>query len=449
MLLSVNAGTPELSLRPGPAAWRAALASRTPTATQTTMRRELGLSTTRPVVMSGHQCELWHAGILAKRFCIDQFAPDAEAAWVEVDQDSGTPWEIRYPGTGPTRELWTLPPPGGTPPPDDTPSGALAPIVAPATVDLSPAPAIDAARAGVQAIAASLRAHADAATLALQLSRATDDLLAWAGPGPVRVFATALHRTTFFGELVGEMSRDARGCVTRLNEAAAIYPKARVRPLVIEGDRIELPLWRVRPGQPRRAVFANELTAIPREQLAPKAIAMTALLRAGACDLFVHGLGGERYDRITEAWMHTWLGWRLAPTVVATATVTLPFVATDVPDPAHIARARWEAWHARNDPAMLGDDDSAARKRALASLASGNADRAQKRAHFREMRGVVEDSRSRAGAALAALSERAQHLAAQRSRADVVFDRTWAFPLHPRASLESLRDAVHRAFHPA
>lgn len=412
------------------------------------MRRELGLSTGRPVIMSGHQCEFWHAGILAKRFAIEQFAPDAEAAWVEVDQDSGSPWVIPYPGPGPSRGTWILKPPGGKAPPEDTPTGAMPPIAAPASIDLSPAPGIDAVHVGVHAIAASLGSHADAPTLAQQISRATDDLLAWAGPGPRRVFATSLHRTSLFGVMVDAMARDSRACVERLNSAAALHPKARVRPLVLEGDRIELPLWRVQPGQPRRPVFAHELTAIPREHLAPKALAMTALLRAGACDLFVHGLGGERYDRITEAWMQTWLGWRLAPTVVATATLTLPFDQTDVPDPKRIARARWEAWHALNDPAMLGDQSAAARKRALAELASAKGDRAEKRARFREMRGVVEESRARGGAALAALSERAQLLAAQRGRAEIVFDRTWAFPLHPRASLESLRDSVRRAVRP-
>ena len=56
-------------------------------------RRQLGLTTDRPVIMSGHQAELWHAGIAAKALA----APtpprhdSAAAAWVIVDQDPGAP----------------------------------------------------------------------------------------------------------------------------------------------------------------------------------------------------------------------------------------------------------------------------------------------------------------------------------------------------------------------
>ena len=53
--------------------------------------------------------------------------------------------------------------------------------------------------------------------------------------------------------------------------------------------------------------------AMPEGELMPRALLLTLLLRSFACDLFVHGLGGEIYDPAMEAWVAPWvkrLPWR-------------------------------------------------------------------------------------------------------------------------------------------
>lgn len=56
----------------------------------------------------------------------------------------------------------------------------------------------------------------------------------------------------------------------------------------------------------------------------PKAVALTLFLRLFACDLFVHGVGGGRYDHITDGVMQEWLG--VEPPVYAVVSAHLPLV---------------------------------------------------------------------------------------------------------------------------
>ncbi|MBK8270882.1 MAG: hypothetical protein IPK83_22260 [Planctomycetes bacterium] len=101
--------------------------------------------------------------------------------------------------------------------------------------------------------------------------------------------------------------------------------------LQIDGERIELPFWSISPNGPRRRVFAearrgsgvnlyaeNEPigeVAVPLPQpddmctlmdnrlplsLRPRALAQTLFMRLFGCDLFIHGIGGAKYDTITD-----------------------------------------------------------------------------------------------------------------------------------------------------
>ncbi|RIL04462.1 MAG: hypothetical protein DCC75_12605 [Proteobacteria bacterium] len=69
--------------------------------------------------------------------------------------------------------------------------------------------------------------------------------------------------------------------------------------LTVRGKSLELPFW-VIPGSGRRApLFTGD--KIPESALvAPKGAITTLLLRYFVADLFIHGLGGERYDTFTD-----------------------------------------------------------------------------------------------------------------------------------------------------
>ncbi|MEZ6234572.1 MAG: hypothetical protein R3B68_10320 [Phycisphaerales bacterium] len=440
-------------------------------------RGELGLPTDRPVVMSGHQAAVWHAGIAAKVFALDAAGErfGAASAWVVVDQDLGAPGRVAYPS-------WKAE--GGT-----GGSGSRAPIRR--TLDLLPAAPADVVtgrqgaqrpgsveldggatretRESIGRVAGAVAAHAGAESRAMQITRAALGLL---GPVrrarsledgvPVLVSALALSRTALFARVLTAMRNDADACVATYNAAVTRHPDGRLRPLAATAPRsLELPLWRIDDAGRRHPVFVGDLGDTPPESLAPRALAMTALLRWGACDLFIHGLGGGRYDPVMERWLGEWLGVRdLAPAVVVSATRLLPMVDEPPPTPEQVAQARWAAHHARHDPVIAvereagparGDDANGTgiktlsvsdKKRELAD-AVAHATGPDRAARFRAMHQWLAEQRAKRSDAIVALDARAAALAEQADLAGVVFDRTWPFPLLPDASMRSLADEIH------
>lgn len=125
-----------------------------------------------------------------------------------------------------------------------------------------------------------------------------------------------------------------------IRSAAQPFPNLRR-----EGDRYELPLWTVQDGR-RHPVFAEmkgervvlwaldrvlaEVTPHhPPEELVrcglrPRALTLSLFVRLCLADLFVHGIGGARYDRATDQVIRALLGIDPPPYAVASATFHLP-----------------------------------------------------------------------------------------------------------------------------
>ncbi len=118
-----------------------------------------------------------------------------------------------------------------------------------------------------------------------------------------------------------------------------------------EGARVEVPFWILRDGR-RRPCFverrasvlrlwageeavaevgdeAGELAAV---HIRPKALALTAFSRLCVVDLFVHGVGGGRYDRVTDAVIADFFGLTPPRYAVVTATLHLPLSEFDPSD---------------------------------------------------------------------------------------------------------------------
>lgn len=132
--------------------------------------------------------------------------------------------------------------------------------------------------------------------------------------------------------------------------------------LEVAGDVVELPFWLIEKG--RRVgtfvqrvrdahvlVAADDLTTavfklgsdqtiaalsrlVPEEldhlAIRPRALTLTAFTRLVLADLFVHGIGGARYDRVTDAVIRDFFDLTPPPYGVATATLHLPLEAMDV-----------------------------------------------------------------------------------------------------------------------
>lgn len=449
-----DAWTPRVTLSPPAPSWRALAGRWSAPEGSAAFRTQLGLPGGR-VVMSGHQAEVWHAGILTKVLAARQAAQrlGAASAWVVVDQDANEPGVLRYPTRTPAGELaaaqWRLSPTSAEA--TDIPVAARPAFTA---AELEPRwpggpGATGPVACGLGAIRDALLDAAGEGTLAGQFIRATRSLLK-AGGAPVGdvdhwFCATAIAGTDLFKEVVARMAADPAACTAAYNAAAARHPGSGIAPL--NEARGELPLWRVRPGMARARVTAATLAATPAEELAPRGLTMTALLRRAGCDLFIHGLGGGRYDVVTEEWVRSWLGWELAPAVVATGTLLARLEDHPPPSPEELARARWRLHHARHTPASLGDDWAQRRKEELVAEIRGSRTRGgDTSGTFHALQDLLSRVRLEHAEVLTRLAGEVRSLEQRSRQSRVALDRTWPFPLHDAGALAGLASAVAAAF---
>lgn len=426
---------PPLTLRPPARLWPRLIRRRDLAPESRALRGELGLATEGPVLMSGHQAAIWHAGILAKWFALGALGERGlgATAWVVVDQDDNDGTVVEYPALVQgrlTRARWRLDEAGVMP---EAVAMASRPAVGGAAAPREPAPATAEVEAGLRRIGAALVGEFESA--AAQIAEAARRMATALGPGPrSMILATALARTREFAELVERMKREPGACIATYNAAASARGLARVRGLAAE--RGELPLWRLRRGEPRRAVFVGQIGEVPAEELAPRGLLMTGMLRAWACDLFVHGLGGGVYDAVTEEWFRSWLGAELAPVVVASATRRLP-LGVGAPTEEAIRAAAWRAHRARHDPALIGDREAGERKRAMVEEIARSRGGARA-ALFRRMHEMLAGARAAHAPELARLETEAAGLRARREEAAVAGDRAWPFALHEARAMRAL-----------
>ncbi len=443
---------PEVHIRPEPRAWGAALsvnrAATNPAAHL--FRRQLGLPTEVPIVMSGHQARFWHAGILAKHFATLHAAAahHAHPAWVVVDQEEADFLDLRFPtrdATGALGEGRYRIVPAAMTAPEITALAVPAFDPEPLPASLSAA-ACNAITPALQRTRDALLRHRACASAAEQVARAAADLAApfTRAQLPTLLFASRLARTTLLGELVQRMSANPAACHTAYNAALAATPRTGIAPLAADTarDRLELPLWHIDASGHRRRAWSTDLNTCDVRSLAPRALLLTGLLRLAACDLFVHGLGGGGYDHATELWFAAWLGESLAPTAVATATLLLPLLDHPPTAPADIARARWAAHHARHSPVALAQWGAEQEKRALATRIARTPLRRVRAALFARMHALLADVRAAHTTRLADLAARADTLAARAATERLAADRTWPFMLHSEHSLARLSELI-------
>jgi hypothetical protein len=468
----VTAACSQLRFDPAPSGWKALIRPGTVPAFARTFRTQMGLPADGPLILSGHQAELWHPGILAKHLAAAALATKVggAAAWLVVDHDVPHEIVLRSPARDAEGQLVRKKLPLLNDADAARATGWIAPL-APAAWSAADA-ALPTLAARLEAIRAALDAAKGEKNCAAQVTAATQRLLPPGVPPLSPVFATRLRQTDLFRAAVRAMSRDPAGAIASYNDAARGAPDAELRPL--DAAKGELPLWRIDARGTRKRVLAPELTGDTKggaisddaafDSLMPRALLMTALLRLAGCDLFVHGAGGFVYDRAMEQWHRTWLGkalepvtggsgggsggGMLAPMVLASATLRLPLEAKGVPEPGAIRAAMWRAHHARHDPAdpLASDAAAATKKRELLAMIKERKQRGESpAAEFRALQDVLDAYRRRHAEALERLSHEATALRAQSAQASVIDDRTWSFALHEPAAIGALHDAVRVA----
>lgn len=172
---------------------------------------------------------------------------------------------------------------------------------------------------------------------------------------PVGELADGQAFRLFFADMAlraFEFSRLFNRVLHEYRERRHIRSRANPFPdLFVDERRAEVPFWLLTPGERRRKLYVERLRegvrlstvdgpvmeeagmpspeALARKvearglAIRPRAIALTMFVRLFAADLFVHGVGGARYDRVTDAVITEWYGVEPPPYAVATLSLAL------------------------------------------------------------------------------------------------------------------------------
>ena len=426
---------PSVTIAPAWSDWKSALSSKR----QSAARGEIGLDTDRPIVMSGHQPIVFHNGILAKLIALDEAArrTNAQAVWIVPDQDAVDPGVIRVP-TGSrdslAAEVIEL-----------LPNGAAAGGVSAGS--LSAAQVDEPACELLKPIVRWLDQYAGMETLAGQFGYATIEYACerLGIDTPRLIFASELFASDALFAIIKTMRDDPALCAQSYNNAIAKHPDAGVRALVIEDDRIELPLWGCRANEARVAIDSTNIGSFERDELLPRGVLMSAMARAHLADLFIHGTGGWVYDRISEDWFADWVGIKLVPMAMVSATHRLEFGFS--PDEmVDAGQAAWEAHHARHTPAMVGDGKAQQRKDELVlQIRQLDPKDPQRAVLYGRLQGLLAAYRDEHHTEIESFVQRTEQAKARAGQHELARDRTWAFVFFGQEALEVLDRATREA----
>ncbi|MEM8835786.1 MAG: hypothetical protein AAGD00_08195 [Planctomycetota bacterium] len=390
-----------------------------------------------PRIVVGHQPGLWHPGVLAKYFAAHALAQatGGNVTHLVADQDTGDPLSIDVPVRGAPDNPWSLRVEQlrfGDAPDPETP--------------LCRAPPVEADRVRDEyGIAETLRASVRADSLAEQVTRANASLLGGLLPSAESLFASQLAQTDRFREMVSRLFEDAPRAHESYNRAVRAHPDARMRPLGRDDARgLELPLWHVDSRGRRAPLFSTDER--PADVL-PRAVLLSAFVRAHCCDVSIVGTGGAQYEPIAEAWLGDWLAYDLAPAFVVSADVRLDLVPR-LETPASAATSAWRAHRARHDPSLVGDHARAARKAELLARLKQADDRAERSRLYRVMHGLLDEYRLAHADELARFTREADDARGRVDGSRIASRRDWAWPLYPHGQIERLRDEIRSAISP-
>jgi len=448
----------------------------------------------RPIVMTGHQPELYHPGVWVKDFLLDLLASEVDAAAIDlvVDTDKASELSLGIPRLGPPVDVQTAtlaPEAAGSfcqaSVPDEAARAAFRVEGVRALSEL-PAPALahhfESFCDAIDEAAAVADDRADLMTIARRVFESA------AGSAYLELPVSHMARMPSFGRFAESVMAEAERFRSAMNAALGAYrertaTRSAAQPfpdLEADGDLVELPFWLLRDGRRERvwAHAAGGLHAGEGEDrqpvwmpgdtgaveglsahgwvLAPKALTLTLFARLFASDLFIHGTGGGRYDRVTDAVIRAYYGVEPPRYVVASMTLLLPLGA-------HVATAEevsalTQALHRleHNPDAMLDevefdDDDEYRAARALAeektalveAIGQPDADRKRIGTRIREVNASLAELLEPVAADLRLRLDRAR---SAHDAAEVLMDRTYAYCLwDPREVMDKVRWPRHPA----
>lgn len=430
-----------------------------------------------PIVMTGHQPELYHPGVWVKDFLLQRIGELSGATAVDVVVDSdgfdvlAVSAPCMTPGVARCRQYLAL---GG-----DTTAFATAPVPDARALDdfcraademlaSLPAPAV---RRHFATFCEHLKGAAGQAdNIAELVTFARRRYEASAGTDYLEVPVTGIARTASFLRFVADIALSAERFAAAYNAELAEYraltkTRSAAQPfpdLGMSEGAVELPMWHLGP-QGRAALWARavdggvELVAdgatvvqLPADPdaaveallsceatIAPKALALTLFTRMLACDLFIHGVGGGRYDQVTDGVARRFYGVEPPRFVVASMTMYLPLGAHVVTDD-EVAAAKERLNRLEHNPDALLDEvefDSADERARAVELATEKAQLvsaigapdADKKALGKRIREVNAELADVLAPLRSGFEAELASLTAQRAASEILTDRTYPF----------------------
>lgn len=315
------------------------------------------LNLAEPVIVTGHQVEFFHAGVLAKVIAADALSKFTGGSALFAAVDSDTPKSTRLAATriahGAAQRVDVVIP--GVEPDIAMEAQAGLPReqwieffarVADFTVDFE---------------SSALRSFADgwlggtAERIAIAPAMARGHEAVQTALGIVATPHVAISRfceTPAFEAFVAHIATHAERFAATYNAAQARY-RARhhvrttqrpVPPLTIGDQRVELPFWLNDVAGRRQRLFVDRAgqyaidgespRLMPVQPLSyakkgdahrvrPRALSLTLFLRLFVADVFIHGIGGAKYDEITDEIAREFFGVEAAPMACVSATLSL------------------------------------------------------------------------------------------------------------------------------
>jgi hypothetical protein len=238
--------------------------------------------------------------------------------------------------------------------------------------------------------------------------------------------------------------------------------------LARDGARIELPFWIIRRGR-RRPLYAEpaadrvtvfaadeavaavaaggEPAGLEEIEIRPKALALTAFKRICVADLFVHGVGGGRYDRVTDAVLREFL--HLEPPVYAVVTSTLHLPLSEFDPSEERERLQRRLLAVRHNPERALSAPGPEQQRwieekwtLIRRLDDPALERSARRAATRRIREINEHLAGALTAERASIEDRLAALAEISEAPAAATHRAYPFCFFPPAAVDALVDRV-------
>ena len=417
-------------------------------------RDELGIGSWDGVA-TGHQPIFWHGGILAKALCAAELSRVRGHGWLYLvaDHDAVDPCAMPYPARRDPHAVRCVTAHFGLPAEAGVAAAAIpsSPVRPPDRACPAPAASPDVA-ARLDRVAKALAAADASVGAAWRTASANFAALHAAGalePPSHMIRASCLLRTSLGRDCIARIAADPESCARAFNGALAHAPRAASR-LRIDGDTSEVPLWEVDGHGMRLRITGQRLRALLRDGaidgpkgpcvLLPRAFLATGIVRALGVE-FVHGTGGDAYERAGDAWWRSALGRALPPFSVATADLRFTPESFGVRTAEAQHGLTWrEAWV---DPIRLdGASRDPVREQALSSIAALPRRSAARRQAFAALRSHIEMLRAQHRDRLHALAVEDEARRGSRASVAAATDRTYPAALHDADALAGLSARV-------